>query len=51
MSGIRSSVRALSEDDLDRLEQIRCCPVQLQALVPGIDVRVHAWKRTCTRQR
>jgi len=26
---------------IDRLEQIRWCPVQFQALVPGIDVRVH----------
>jgi glutathione synthase/RimK-type ligase-like ATP-grasp enzyme len=41
MSGIRSIVRALDEDDAARLELIRWCPVQFQALVPGIDVRVH----------
>jgi len=41
MSGVRSIVRALAEDDFDRLEQIRWCPVQFQALVPGTDVRVH----------
>ena len=41
MSGIRSIVRVLAEDDLNRLEQIRWCPVQFQALVPGTDVRVH----------
>jgi glutathione synthase/RimK-type ligase-like ATP-grasp enzyme len=41
MSGVRSIVRALADDDLDRLEHIRWCPVQFQALVPGIDVRVH----------
>ena len=41
MSGVRSIVHAFDEDDLDRLEYIRWCPVQFQALVPGIDVRVH----------
>jgi glutathione synthase/RimK-type ligase-like ATP-grasp enzyme len=41
MSGIRSIVRVLGEDDLERLDQIRWCPVQFQALVPGTDVRVH----------
>ena len=41
MSGVRSIVRTLAEDDLDRLEDIRWCPVQFQALVPGTDVRVH----------
>jgi glutathione synthase/RimK-type ligase-like ATP-grasp enzyme len=41
MSGVRSIVRALADDDLDRLEHIRWCPVQFQTLVPGTDVRVH----------
>jgi glutathione synthase/RimK-type ligase-like ATP-grasp enzyme len=41
ISGIRSIVKALDEDDLGRLEDIRWCPVQFQALVPGNDVRVH----------
>jgi glutathione synthase/RimK-type ligase-like ATP-grasp enzyme len=41
MSGVRSIVRALAEDDFVRLEHIRWCPVQFQALVPGTDVRVH----------
>jgi glutathione synthase/RimK-type ligase-like ATP-grasp enzyme len=41
MSGVRSIVRALDEDDLHRLEHIRWCPVQFQTLVPGSDVRVH----------
>jgi glutathione synthase/RimK-type ligase-like ATP-grasp enzyme len=41
MSGVRSIVRVLAEDDLDRLDQIGWCPVQFQALVPGTDVRVH----------
>lgn len=41
ISGVRSIVRQLTEPDLSRLEQIRWCPVQFQAYVPGIDVRVH----------
>jgi glutathione synthase/RimK-type ligase-like ATP-grasp enzyme len=41
MSGVRSIVKAFDDDDRARLEDIRWCPVQFQALVPGIDVRVH----------
>jgi glutathione synthase/RimK-type ligase-like ATP-grasp enzyme len=41
ISGVRSIVRALGEEDLARLEHIRWCPVQFQALVPGTDIRVH----------
>lgn len=41
MSAVRSIVHALGEDDLARLDLIRWCPVQFQALVPGTDVRVH----------
>ena len=41
MSGVRSIVKTLEDDELRRLENIRWCPVQFQALVPGIDMRVH----------
>jgi len=41
VSGIRSVVTELSSADLQRLDQIRWCPVQFQKLVPGTDVRVH----------
>jgi glutathione synthase/RimK-type ligase-like ATP-grasp enzyme len=41
MSGVRSIVTALDEDDVARLDNIRWCPVQFQALVAGTDVRVH----------
>ena len=41
MSGVRSIVSPLGEEDIVRLGYIRWCPVQFQALVPGIDVRVH----------
>ncbi len=41
MSGVRSIVKALDEDDVRRLPDICWCPVQFQALVPGRDVRVH----------
>ena len=41
ISGVRSIVQTLKASDLDRLEQIRWCPVQFQAFVPGTNVRVH----------
>ncbi|MBV9782401.1 MAG: hypothetical protein JO264_01140 [Acidisphaera sp.] len=41
MSGVRSIVHALEETDYARLDHIRWCPVQFQALVPGTDMRVH----------
>jgi hypothetical protein len=41
ISGVRSIVTRLAEDDLARLEHIRWCPVQFQAHVPGPNVRVH----------
>jgi hypothetical protein len=41
MSGVRSIVKTLDNDDITRLGDIGWCPVQFQALVPGNDVRVH----------
>jgi glutathione synthase/RimK-type ligase-like ATP-grasp enzyme len=41
MSGVRSVVKLLTDLDLQRIERIRWCPVQFQAYVEGIDVRVH----------
>lgn len=41
MSGVRSIVSLLTDLDLERLDQIRWCPVQFQAHVDGDDVRVH----------
>jgi glutathione synthase/RimK-type ligase-like ATP-grasp enzyme len=41
ISSERSIVATLEERDLDRLDAIRWCPVQFQAFVEGIDVRVH----------
>jgi RimK-like ATP-grasp domain len=41
MSGVRSIVRLVGPRELDRLELIRWCPVQFQAWIPGLDVRVH----------
>lgn len=40
-SAVRSIVRELMADDLERLAAIGWCPVQFQELVPGTDVRVH----------
>jgi glutathione synthase/RimK-type ligase-like ATP-grasp enzyme len=45
MSGVRSIVKALDDQDIARLDSIRWCPVQFQALVPGTDVRVHVVDR------
>jgi glutathione synthase/RimK-type ligase-like ATP-grasp enzyme len=41
MSGVRSIVKVLDDEDLTRIGDIHWCPVQFQALVPGNDVRVH----------
>ena len=40
-SGLRSIVSEMVDTDLERLEELRACPVQFQAYVPGFDVRVH----------
>ncbi|CAN5748779.1 hypothetical protein BH24ACI4_BH24ACI4_16630 [soil metagenome] len=41
ISGIRSIVRELVEEDSDRLNLVRWCPVQFQRFVEGRNVRVH----------
>jgi hypothetical protein len=41
ISGTRSIVEEVDGDALGRLEDIRWCPVQFQAYVEGVDVRVH----------
>jgi len=41
MSGVRSIVERLNPADLERLDQIRWCPVQFQVFVPGTNIRVH----------
>jgi glutathione synthase/RimK-type ligase-like ATP-grasp enzyme len=41
ISGLRSIVEIVRPEDLQRLPLIRWCPVQFQAFVDGIDVRVH----------
>jgi hypothetical protein len=41
ISGIRSIVQTLEEDDFARLDHIRWCPTQFQAFVEGTNVRVH----------
>ena len=41
ISGVRSIVKQFDDEDVARLQDIRWCPVQFQALVPGTDVRVH----------
>lgn len=42
ISGERSIVTELAETDAGRLESLRRCPTQFQALIDGLDVRVHA---------
>ena len=41
ISGTRSIVQELDDEALARLDDIRWCPVQFQAYVEGVDVRVH----------
>ncbi len=41
VSGIRSIVHRLEDEDLPRLERVRNCPTQFQEVVEGVDVRVH----------
>ncbi|MFQ6026178.1 MAG: RimK family alpha-L-glutamate ligase [Dehalococcoidia bacterium] len=40
-SGVRSVVKRLQPEDLQRLDRIRACPTQFQECVPGTDIRVH----------
>ena len=41
ISGIRSIVRAMQPNHVERLSLLAHCPAQFQALIPGDDVRVH----------
>jgi RimK-like ATP-grasp domain len=41
ISGVRSIVRELRDEDLVRLGRIRWCPTQFQERIEGTDVRVH----------
>ncbi|MEA3016814.1 MAG: hypothetical protein QOI38_1536 [Sphingomonadales bacterium] len=41
ISAVRSIVRVLEDADLERLDRIGWCPVQFQAAIEGINVRVH----------
>jgi glutathione synthase/RimK-type ligase-like ATP-grasp enzyme len=41
MSGVRSVVAALEDEDLERLDRIRWCPVQFQKALDGNNIRVH----------
>jgi len=41
VSSVRSIVSRLGPDDAGRLDDLGACPIQLQAFVPGQDIRVH----------
>ncbi|MBI3926040.1 MAG: hypothetical protein HY319_10905 [Armatimonadetes bacterium] len=41
VSYVRSIVTGMTQDDLERLDTVRNCPVQLQERVEGTDIRVH----------
>lgn len=41
MGGTRTIVERVNFHDLDRLEEVRVCPVMFQEFVPGVNVRVH----------
>jgi glutathione synthase/RimK-type ligase-like ATP-grasp enzyme len=41
ISYVRSIVKRMQPEDLERLDSLRNCPVQLQECVEGLDIRVH----------
>jgi glutathione synthase/RimK-type ligase-like ATP-grasp enzyme len=41
VSGLRSIVRLMNQDDLGRLTLVENCPTQFQAYIPGDNLRVH----------
>jgi glutathione synthase/RimK-type ligase-like ATP-grasp enzyme len=41
ISGVRSIVQPLTDDDMTRIDSIRWCPTQFQKFVEGTNVRVH----------
>jgi glutathione synthase/RimK-type ligase-like ATP-grasp enzyme len=41
ISGVRSIVQTLTDEDMTRIDNIRWCPTQFQAFVEGTNVRVH----------
>lgn len=41
ISAVRSIVQEFGTGDIARLEQIRWCPTQFQAFIPGTNLRVH----------
>lgn len=41
VSYVRSIVKVMQREDLDRLPSLRTCPLQLQECVEGTDIRVH----------
>lgn len=41
ISGVRSIVQTLTDEDMERIDSIRWCPTQFQAFVEGTNVRVH----------
>jgi glutathione synthase/RimK-type ligase-like ATP-grasp enzyme len=47
ISSIRSIVKKVKEEDLNRLDTLQNCPVQLQECIEGVDVRVHVVGENC----
>lgn len=41
ISGVRSVVSRLRQEQVGRLENVASCPTQFQAYIPGVDHRVH----------
>lgn len=41
ISGVRSIVTTMTDEDWERIDHIRSCPVQFQERVEGFDARVH----------
>jgi glutathione synthase/RimK-type ligase-like ATP-grasp enzyme len=47
ISGVRSIVTTLPDEDMRPLDAVRHCPTQFQAYVPGVDYRVHIVDEAC----
>lgn len=51
ISGVRSIVSQLTEKDLERVEDVACCPTQFQRFIAGTDYRVHVLNETVFAHR
>lgn len=51
VSSIRSIVKKMTSEDVERIETVRRCPVQVQEYIEGEDIRVHVVGEACFASR